>query len=155
MGASAGAVAGIAVSLAGVVMISMTRVSLDIRDIARQCLELPALLGLASGALFGVSAVAYRAASLSLDDGNFHWRWRGMLRRKSLDLPLQRIVRVRREAVESRDSGDSVYRFRLVVVLDDDSVVGLTRSYSRIHKRKLELIVEDIREYLGHVVPMP
>jgi drug/metabolite transporter (DMT)-like permease len=68
---SPGAMVGIAVSLVGVVLISVTRVSLAPRDMLRQCLELPALVGLASGAFFGVSAVAYRAASLSLPDGDF------------------------------------------------------------------------------------
>ena len=68
---SAGAAAGILVSLVGVVMISMTRVSLNLGDVMRQCLQRPALIGLASGAMFGISAVSVRAASLSLGSGNF------------------------------------------------------------------------------------
>ncbi|MBT5811494.1 MAG: EamA family transporter, partial [Rhodospirillaceae bacterium] len=66
-----GATVGIFISLIGVVMISMTRVSLNFRDIVRQCLELPALYGVASGSLFAISAVTYRAASLSLSGEDF------------------------------------------------------------------------------------
>jgi hypothetical protein len=87
-------------------------------------------------------------------DNHFRWRWRNLLRRKSLELPLQRVVRVRRESVESGDSGGSGHSYRLVVVLDDGTVIGLTRSYSGIHDQKLDRIVNQIREYLGHVVSM-
>lgn len=68
---SLGAVIAIALSLVGVVLIAVTRVSLNLRDLARQCFEPTALIGIASGACFGVSAVAYRAASLSLGSGDF------------------------------------------------------------------------------------
>lgn len=68
---SIGAAIGIAISLVGVVMISLTRVSLNVHEIVRQCLQRPALIGLASGAMFGISAVSVRAASLSLGSGNF------------------------------------------------------------------------------------
>jgi len=68
---SAGAVFGIVVSLFGVMLISLTRVSINLSDIVKQCMEPPALIGLASGAFFGISAVSYRAASLSLDSGHF------------------------------------------------------------------------------------
>lgn len=68
---STAAAVAIAVSLVGVVMISTTSLSWKPRDIIRQCVEPPALIGIASGAFFGVSAVTYRAASLSLESGNF------------------------------------------------------------------------------------
>jgi len=93
--------------------------------------------------------------SFSRRDNLFRWRWRNPLRRRSLEVPLERVARVRREAVESGDSGGSGYSYRLVVELDDGRIVGLTRSYSGIHDRKMDRIVEQIREYLGHVVPMP
>jgi len=93
----------------------------------------------------------FASFSFSLRDNRFHWRWRNLLRRKSLELPLERVVKVRRESVEAGDSG---YSYRLVVELDDGSIIGLTRSYSGIHDRKLDHIVDQIREYLGHVVPM-
>jgi drug/metabolite transporter (DMT)-like permease len=68
---SAEAIVAIAVSLVGVVMISITRSATDPRDVARLWLKPTTLIGLASGAMFGISAVSYRAASLSLDDGDF------------------------------------------------------------------------------------
>lgn len=64
----------IIVSLTGVIMIAITRVSLNLRDLARQCMEPAALIGIASGGVFGLSAVSYRAASLSLENGEFFVR---------------------------------------------------------------------------------
>jgi len=105
--------------------------------------------------LFGAYLlIEFASFSFSRRDSLFTWRWRNLLRSKSLELPLDRVVRVRRESVESGDSGGSGYSYRLVVVLDDGTVIGLTRSYSAIHDRKLDRIVDQIREYLGHVVPM-
>ena len=72
--------------------------------------------------LFGAYLlIEFASFSFSLRDNRFTWRWRNLLRRKSLD---------------------------------DGSIIGLTRSYSGIHDRKLDQIVDQIREYLGHVVPM-
>ncbi len=61
----------ILVSLVGVMMISISQSSLSARDLASNWLDRSALLGIASGGLFGISAVAYRAASLNLDGGDF------------------------------------------------------------------------------------
>jgi hypothetical protein len=91
--------------------------------------------------------------SFSLHDNQFCWRWRNLLRQKSLNLPLQRIVHVRREGLASGESDGLQYSYRLVVVVDDDSVVGLARGYSGIHDQRLDQIVNQIREYLGPVVP--
>ena len=71
---SFGATAGIIVSLFGVMLISLTNLTANPREIMRQCLQLPALIGIASGAVFGISAVTYRAAALSLDGGHFSLR---------------------------------------------------------------------------------
>ena len=90
----------------------------------------------------------------SWEDDCFHWRWRNLLRRETLDLPLSRIVGVRRETVETGDSEGDRLSYRLVVVLDDDSTVGLTRGYSNFQARKLKQVVDEIREYLGYVVPL-
>lgn len=68
---SFGATIAICISLIGVVMIAITRMTLNLRDIARQCLEPAAMIGIGSGAFFGISAVGYRAASLSLEGGDF------------------------------------------------------------------------------------
>ncbi len=59
---SAGAAAAIAVSLAGAALISFPRG-------AGLKLDRAALMGVAAGGLFGISAVAYRGASLALDGG--------------------------------------------------------------------------------------
>jgi hypothetical protein len=112
------------------------------------------LLGVLLPSIGAYLLVEFASFTFSLHDNRFHWRWRNLLRRKSLEIPLNRVVRVRRESVESGDSSGSGYRYRLVVVLDDNSVIGLTRGYSGFHDRQLDRIVNQVREYLGHVVPM-
>ena len=92
--------------------------------------------------------------SFSLHDNRFRWQWRNLFRRRALELPLERVVRVRRESVDAGDSSGSGYSYRLVVDLDDGQVIGLTRSYSGTHDRRLDQIVEQIRAYLGHIVPL-
>lgn len=61
----------IAIGVLGVVMISLAGQSLRFRSVATALVGRPALIGLASAALFGLSAVCYRAASLSLEGPNF------------------------------------------------------------------------------------
>lgn len=68
---SLGAIAGIAVSLAGVIMISLNRNPMAGGVGLRGWLQPTTAIGVASGAFFGISAVSYRAASLSLDGGDF------------------------------------------------------------------------------------
>lgn len=65
--ASLSGIVAILISLAGIVLISVPAGALTVRDAVNR----PALYGLASGALFGISAVCYRAASLSLGGGDF------------------------------------------------------------------------------------
>jgi hypothetical protein len=121
-------------------------------------IETSALAGLIIGVLLPLIGayflIEFASFSFSLRDNLFCWRWRNLLRQQSLEIPLQRIAQVRRESLESGDSTGLRYTYRLVVVLDDDSIVGLTRGYSRIHGRQLDKIVNQIREYLGHVVPL-
>ena len=88
--------------------------------------------------------------SFSKQDDLFRWSWRNLLRRKSGEVPLQRIIQVRRESIDSGDAAGNRLSYRLVVDLDDGRSIGLTRGYSGFHDKKLELIVEDIREFLGH-----
>ena len=57
----------IVIGIAGVVMISLARVPLTIAAVRTSLTGRPALIGLASAAFFGASAVAYRTASLSLE----------------------------------------------------------------------------------------
>jgi drug/metabolite transporter (DMT)-like permease len=65
--AAAGA---IVVGVIGVMLISMARMPLSWRNMAVALASRTALLGIASGTVFGVSVVAYRSASLSLDGPN-------------------------------------------------------------------------------------
>ncbi|GHC67373.1 DMT family transporter [Limoniibacter endophyticus] len=68
---SAGAVLAIAISVVGVMLISVARIDFSWRAMVVSTFSRTALIGLASGALFGVSSVTYRAASLSLGGPHF------------------------------------------------------------------------------------
>ena len=69
--ASLGAIAAIAVSVFGVMLISVAHVAVSPRSMLASTFSRNALIGLASGTAFGISAVAYRAASLALGGPNF------------------------------------------------------------------------------------
>ncbi len=69
--ASLGAVAAIAISVVGVMLISVAHTAVSLRSIVASTLSRNALIGIASGTAFGISAVAYRAASLALGGPNF------------------------------------------------------------------------------------
>jgi len=68
---TAGALAAIAVSVFGVMLISVAHTAMSPRTLVSSVFSRNALIGLASGTLFGISAVAYRGASLSLGGPNF------------------------------------------------------------------------------------
>jgi drug/metabolite transporter (DMT)-like permease len=68
---SFGTLFAIAVCVAGVMLISVARINLTLRSLVTSIGQRTALIGLASGTLFGLSAVAYRAASLSLGGPNY------------------------------------------------------------------------------------
>lgn len=61
----------ILVCLAGVVLLSLARTAADPWQLVRQLGGPAALLGLGSGGGFGIAAVSYRAAALSLSHGSF------------------------------------------------------------------------------------
>ncbi|CAN7182897.1 EamA family transporter [Rhizobium sp. LjRoot30] len=65
-----GAVASIIVGVFGVMLISMARLPLSLRNLVTALTGRTALIGIASGAVFGISAVSYRSASLSLEAPN-------------------------------------------------------------------------------------
>ncbi|MGF9693527.1 DMT family transporter [Rhizobium sp. 0TCS1.26] len=67
---TAGAIAAIIVGVLGVMVISVARSPLTFAGLFRALVSRTALIGIASGAVFGISAVAYRTASLSLDGPN-------------------------------------------------------------------------------------
>jgi len=68
---SSGAAVGIAISLAGVMLISFRSGGPGTPRPLKNWFDRSAWLGIASGAVFGISAVSYRAAALALDDGDF------------------------------------------------------------------------------------
>ena len=68
---SVNATIGILISLAGVIAITVARSPAGLRAIATSWTERPAQIGLASGAFFGIAAVSYRGASLSLGGDGF------------------------------------------------------------------------------------
>jgi drug/metabolite transporter (DMT)-like permease len=61
-----GSVAAIIVGVIGVMLISMAKLPLSWRNLLIALTGRTALIGIASGAVFGISAVAYRSAALSL-----------------------------------------------------------------------------------------
>jgi drug/metabolite transporter (DMT)-like permease len=61
-----GAVGAIIVGIVGVILISVARLPLSFANLWKALVGRTAAIGILSGALFGVSAVAYRSASLSL-----------------------------------------------------------------------------------------
>ena len=69
--AGPGALIAIAITVIGVMLISVAHVPMSWRNIFTSLVSRNALIGLASGTLFGIAAVAYRAASLSLGGPNF------------------------------------------------------------------------------------
>jgi drug/metabolite transporter (DMT)-like permease len=66
-----GAIAAISIAVVGVMLISVAHSAMSWRTLITSLGSRTALIGLASGTLFGVSAVAYRAASLALGGPNF------------------------------------------------------------------------------------
>lgn len=66
---SAMAGAAILVSLTGVIAISTAHQTIGLTSVLRQLIGKPALMGLLSGAGFGISAVSYRGAALALGEG--------------------------------------------------------------------------------------
>jgi drug/metabolite transporter (DMT)-like permease len=68
---SVGAVAAILVSFAGIVAISMAKSKLTAGNFLRSLGERSTLMGIGSGTAYGIAAVSYRAASLSLGRDDF------------------------------------------------------------------------------------
>ncbi|MDR0807606.1 MAG: DMT family transporter [Gemmobacter sp.] len=68
---TAGTLMAITISVVGVMLISVARVAINPRALMTSILAPTALIGLLSGTCFGLSAVAYRGASLALGGPNF------------------------------------------------------------------------------------
>ena len=111
------------------------------------------LIGLILGIVLPLAASYYlfelASFSFSTETNLFRWRWRSLLRKKSGEVPLQRIVRVRRDRLQSTGTPGLQYTYRLVVVLDDTSIVPLTSRFSGLHERQLDRVIDQLREFLG------
>ncbi|MDH3387205.1 MAG: hypothetical protein OEN02_04805 [Gammaproteobacteria bacterium] len=116
------------------------------------------LAGMCLGTLLPLLAAYYyiefASFTFSISDGLFRWRWSNLVTSKSGEVPLSRIARVRRDALESSESSGLQYVYRLVVILDDETVIPLTRSFSGTHDKQLDQIVAQIRDYLSLFAPM-
>ena len=66
-----GVICAICISVFGVMLISVAHTAVGPRSLVTSLFSRNALIGLASGTLFGISAVAYRAASLALGGPNY------------------------------------------------------------------------------------
>ena len=121
-------------------------------------IETGELVGLCIGILLPLLGayffIEFASFTFSTRDDLFRWHWRNLVTKKSGAVPLSRIVKVRREALESSGSSGLQYTYRLVVILDDGTLIPLTRSFSGVHDKKLGQIVDQIRAYLGLFVPM-
>jgi hypothetical protein len=121
-------------------------------------IETGELIGLCIGLILPL-VVAYffieiASFTFSVEDGLFSWRWRNLITSKSGEVPLSRILKVRRDALASGDSGGQQYSYRLLVILDDQTMIPLTRGYSGLYDKKLDQIVDQIREHIGHIADM-
>lgn len=71
---STGGVMAIAISIVGVMIVSVARTQLSSRALAASLKSPPMLLGLGSGTLFGLAAVGYREAAISVEHELFFMR---------------------------------------------------------------------------------
>lgn len=121
-------------------------------------IETGELIGLCIGLVLPL-VVAYffieiASFTFSVEDDLFSWRWRNLITSKSGEVPLSRIIKVRRDELESGDSGGLKYSYRLLVILDDQTMIPLTRGYSGLYDKKLDQIVDQIREHIGHIADL-
>lgn len=121
-------------------------------------IETDELIALSIGILLPLVAayffIEFASFTFSVESGLFSWRWRNLIGSKNGEVPLSRIVKVRRDALDSGDSGGQRYSYRLLVILDDNTMIPLTRGYSGLYDRKLDQIVDQIREHIGHSTTM-
>ena len=108
-------------------------------------------IGIALPIFFAFFFVEFGYFRFSLDERRFHWRWRNLLGRDQGEIELERVVGVRRETLESSGRLGWQNLHRLIVMLDDGSEIGLTRGYTTIQGRRMDEIVEQVRDYLEYV----
>jgi hypothetical protein len=112
------------------------------------------LVGLVIGILMPLVVayfcIEFASFKFSIQDNLFSWRRRNLVKITTGEVPLGRIARVRRDALESGDSAGLQYSHRLLVILDDGTMIPLTRGFSGLYSKKLDQIVDQIREHIGH-----
>ena len=115
------------------------------------------IVGLAMGlfvpVFFAFFFIEFGHFRLSLADGRFSWRWRNLLHREQGEVGLKHVIGVRCETLETSDRLGWQNLHRLILVLDDGREVGLTRGYTTIQRRRMDEIIEQIRDYLEYVAP--
>ncbi len=112
------------------------------------------LLGIAIPLIIVCYFVETAEFSFNRQENSFDWRWHNLFRRDGRRIPLNRVIKIRREDLDARDLAGMQTRYRLQVILDDGDSVALTRGFSPFHRHKLDKIVDQVRDYLGHVTPM-
>lgn len=112
------------------------------------------LVGLVIGILLPLAGayffIEFASFNFSVKDNLFSWRWRNLVKVNSGEVPLGQIATVRRDALESGDSAGLQYTHRLLVILNDGTMIPLTRGFSGLYSKKLDQIVDQIREHIGH-----
>lgn len=111
------------------------------------------LLGIAIPIFFAFFFIEFGHFRLSLADGLFSWRWRNLLGSEEGEVELKRVIGARRETLETSDRLGWQNLHRLILVLDDGREVGLTRGYTTIQRRRMDQIIEQVRDYLEYVNP--
>lgn len=115
-------------------------------------------IGLFIGILLPLIIVAwfveFARFEFSKSDDAFRWYWRNLFQKRRGEAWLGQVVRVSRDALEAKDLTGMQSSYRLLVTLDDGSHIALTRSYSGFHDHRLDKMVDQIRDYLGHFTPM-
>ena len=110
-------------------------------------------LGVVMPVFFAFFFIEFGHFQLSLADGVFRWRWRNLLGREQGEVGLKHVTGVRRETLETSDRLGWQNLHRLILVLDDGREIGLTRGYTTIQRRRMDQIIEQIRDYLEYVSP--
>ncbi|MEM7562628.1 MAG: hypothetical protein AAF353_06215 [Pseudomonadota bacterium] len=111
-------------------------------------------LGLVLPTLTAFYFIEFGRFTFSLTENRFSWQWRNLFKSDSGSVSLDRVIKIRHEGLEASDLAWWQNAYRLVAVLDDGQVIPLTHSYSGQHGKKIDQIVDQLRDYLGHIAPM-
>ena len=121
-------------------------------------LDLGDLIGLTIGVFLPLIAACYLFEStrfkFSKHEGLFNWQRLGFFGRVKGEVPLYAVVKIKLEELEANDLIGMQTACRLIVVLDDDEEVALSRNYSKFQDKPLNALVKQIRDFLGQHTPM-